>query len=132
MEILKNVQLLDDSYLAEVSGGAGFGRAEGKKSAGEFFSTWYGCVVTGFAGAATIALSVLATIFLPKTPKAAATIASKGWFGQKAKTWGTTKLEGYESISETQQKTAADFHIAWADPSREEEIPAGLSVVANR
>lgn len=132
MEILKNVQLLDDSYLAEVSGGAGFGRAAGKEAAGKFFDTWYGWVVTGVAGTATVALSVLATIFLPKTPKAAASIASRGWFGKKAKAWGEDKLASYAPIPE---KTAEDFvsNMGLFDAAGNSvDLPAGSHIGVNK
>lgn len=66
MEILKNVQLLDDSYLAEVSGGVNFKGAQAKEGAAKFFSSPVGIIATVGATVTTIALTVLGTIFLPK------------------------------------------------------------------
>ncbi len=121
MEILENVQVLDDSFLAEVSGGVEWKAAAGKEAAGKFFDTWFGWAVTGVAGVATIALSVLGTIFLPKTPKAVATVASKGWFGEKAKGWGDGKLAGYAHVPSAED-FEGNMHLYDAD---NKEIPLG-------
>lgn len=95
MEILKNVQLLDDSYLAEVSGGVEFGRAAGKKAAGEFFDTWYGWFVTCVAGTATVAISVLGALFGPKLFAKACSNLPNGYGFGRLHNYGIARMEDY-------------------------------------
>lgn len=130
MEILKNVQLLDDSYLAEVSGGdVNLKGAQAKEGFAKFISSPAGIIATAGAAVTTVALTVLGTIFLPKTPRLAATIASKGWFGKKAGKWGRDRLVSYAPVP-TPERTADDFTIVWKDAESEDPIPEGLSIVA--
>lgn len=122
MEILKNVQLLDDSYLAEVSGGAGFGRAAGKEAAGKFFDTWYGWVVTGVAGTATVALSVLATLFGPKLVAKGCSKLPNGYgFGRLHK-YGKAKMDDYANAVDLREVCVLN------DSGEAQDLGAGLHI----